>query len=39
MRVLASTKRAMPSPVPGGTTDEKGEKDGKSRSSSNNKNN
>jgi hypothetical protein len=39
MRVLASTRRAMPSPVPGGTTDEKGEKDGKSRSSNKNKNN
>ena len=39
MRVLASTRRAIPSPVPGGTTDEKGEKDGKSRSSNKNKNN
>ena len=55
MRVLASTRRAMPSPVPGDTTDfdfmildmsnendtfdEKGEKDGKSRSSNKNKNN
>jgi len=39
MRVLACTRRAMPSPVPGGTTDEKGEKDGKSRSSNKNKNN